>query len=174
MVYKFRQNGAIFLKSNVDAQAVGEELAAIRKGQGKLESREVLERAKDSYSPLHPCFTWDDGIAADAYRLSQARSLIKSIVKVQFEGDEPTQVYYNVVVRNTNDDGEEVKEQYYQDVVVFADNPREYEAAHKVLIKELESAKRSLDGLESIAPPRERKKIQKAKRHTEAAHAALV
>lgn len=171
MVYKFRPNGT-FLKSNVDPQIIGEELAAIRADIGKLESREVLERAKDIDSPLHPCFTWDDGIAADYYRVSQARSLIKSIVKVQFEGDEPTPVYYNVVVRTTDDSGTETTQQYYQDAVVIT--PNEYKGAHDIMLKELMSAQKGLEGLEKIAPHKERRKIQRAKKHTEAAHAALV
>jgi hypothetical protein len=46
---------------------------------GKLTPEKVLEVASGSVHPLHSYFEWDDTTAAIEYRLSQARSLIKSI-----------------------------------------------------------------------------------------------
>lgn len=42
----------------------------------------VVEFARKSSSPLHSCFTWDDGVAADQYRLWQARQLIRVSVQI--------------------------------------------------------------------------------------------
>lgn len=53
--------------------------------QGELQPRDVVERARDPESPLHGHFEWNDGAAAEAFRLSQARSLISS-VRVNFDG----------------------------------------------------------------------------------------
>jgi hypothetical protein len=39
----------------------------------------VVNAAKDANSPLHGYFEWNDGKAADQYRLSQARQLIASV-----------------------------------------------------------------------------------------------
>jgi hypothetical protein len=39
----------------------------------------VLADARDPESPLHDCFEWDDAKAAAAYRIDQARVLIRSI-----------------------------------------------------------------------------------------------
>lgn len=45
----------------------------------------VVDAARDPKSPLHDHFTWDDGEAAEKYRLVEARSLIAR-VKVQMVG----------------------------------------------------------------------------------------
>jgi len=49
------------------------------KNGGELRPGDVVEAARDEKSPIHPWFEWDDGIAAEAYRVDQARDLIKSV-----------------------------------------------------------------------------------------------
>jgi hypothetical protein len=46
---------------------------------GRLQPSDVLADARNPTSPLHSHFEWDDGLAAERYRLSQARSLIRSV-----------------------------------------------------------------------------------------------
>ena len=46
---------------------------------GRLQPADVVTDARDPTSPLHSHFEWDDGAAAERYRLSQARSLIRSV-----------------------------------------------------------------------------------------------
>ena len=55
--------------------------------KGKLTASQVLEVARSPDSPLHPCFEWDDSIAAEQWRLEQARELIRR-VKIVVEIDE--------------------------------------------------------------------------------------
>src|ERR1051325_10889490 len=45
---------------------------------GTLRPEAVLEAARDPESPLHRCFTWDDDEAAYAWRLNEARMLIRT------------------------------------------------------------------------------------------------
>jgi len=47
--------------------------------EGRLTRQGVLDDARDEDSPLHPCFEWDDGIAAEKYRLDQAGQIIRSV-----------------------------------------------------------------------------------------------
>ena len=47
--------------------------------QGTLSSQVVVDEARDISSPLHPFFQWDDSIAAEAYRIQQAESLIRRV-----------------------------------------------------------------------------------------------
>ncbi len=76
--------------AKVDAQVVGETLEALRVRQnGRLESEDVLDVARDPTSPLHPHFEWDDSIAAEAHRLDQARYLIRSIEVEVEKADAP-------------------------------------------------------------------------------------
>jgi len=58
-------------------------LQEIYEERGRLTARDVLEEARDPGHPLHARFEWDDSIAAERYRLEQARQLIREI-KVTF------------------------------------------------------------------------------------------
>lgn len=49
---------------------------------GALLPEVVVSAASNEKSPLHSCFTWDDGIAADQYRLWQARQLIRVSIQI--------------------------------------------------------------------------------------------
>jgi len=58
-------------------------LIELRQRQGVLTPQIVVEDARPKNSVLHDRFTWDDAEAAEAYRLDQARDLIRS-VRVQY------------------------------------------------------------------------------------------
>lgn len=47
--------------------------------KGELTPERVVEHAQRQDSPLHEFFEWDDALAAQAHRLQQARSLIRSV-----------------------------------------------------------------------------------------------
>lgn len=92
-----------------------DELAAIRnENEGRLTPLLVLEVARDEDHPLHSRFEWDDGIAAEKYRLDQAQRLIMS-VKWRYDPDDPTKEtrrYYAIRAADsdeyTYDDVEEI------------------------------------------------------------------
>ncbi len=46
---------------------------------GLLMPEAVVEAARPEDSPLHECFTWDDRIAGEAWRLQEARVLIRTV-----------------------------------------------------------------------------------------------
>lgn len=46
---------------------------------GRLQPADVVTDARDPTSPLHSHFEWDDSVAAERHRLSQARTLIRSV-----------------------------------------------------------------------------------------------
>ena len=52
------------------------------KADGLLTPEAVVETAKDKQSPLHSSFEWNDGHAAELYRLDQARRIIRLAVEV--------------------------------------------------------------------------------------------
>ncbi len=58
------------------------ELEALRRETGGLRPEEVVARARNPRSPLHDYFEWDDGEAAERYRVSQARGLIRAVVSI--------------------------------------------------------------------------------------------
>lgn len=95
-----------------DAQKCYEEM-----GDTNVSPEEVLEKAKDENSELHKCFEWDDTVAANKYRLQQARQIIQLIVKVpEKEDEQPTRVFQISSERNV-----------YQPTVFFQRNNDEYQ-----------------------------------------------
>lgn len=48
--------------------------------KGKLQPQDVVNEARDDGHPLHPCFEWDDSVAAEAYRCEQAGGIIRNII----------------------------------------------------------------------------------------------
>lgn len=80
----------------VDAKAAHEAIEAIRKRNGGEASAEaVVNAAKAKRNPLHPEFVWEDSEAANEYRLTQARELVRHLVVIREEiaTDRPQRVY---------------------------------------------------------------------------------
>lgn len=72
------------------ADAVGRHLDLLRRrAGGELTPKEVVEDARNPNSPLHPHFEWDDTAAAEQHRLTQARRLIRAVVAIYAEDDQP-------------------------------------------------------------------------------------
>jgi len=70
-----------------------EELEQIRKDNGGvLRPRDVVAFAKDPDTALNGRFEWDDGLAAERFRLWQARELIRVIVIVSQTNQEVSRV----------------------------------------------------------------------------------
>jgi len=84
MIYQWKADARFSIGANIAA----ERLSKIRKQNGGITPRAVVDDAVDPKSPLHPCFEWSDDKAADAHRLWQARKLIGSIVVAEMN-DEP-------------------------------------------------------------------------------------
>ena len=83
MIYKFK--GSMIPTKN--SQEVGELLSGIRKEKGMLYTCDVVDKARPESSIIHKDFEWDDGVAAEEHRRSQARRLISSVEIVWEEGD---------------------------------------------------------------------------------------
>lgn len=83
MVYQWKIPGLI----PVEAQDAGEELDRIYRKNGQLSPQSVVEESRPITAPLHPCFEWDDTVAAEKYRQGQAQEIIRQIV-VATEGGE--------------------------------------------------------------------------------------
>lgn len=70
-----------------------------RLGRDIITAKELLDESRDPNAPLHSCFEWDDSVAAEKYRLEQARKLIAS-VEVRYVDDKkqtsPVRCFVNV------------------------------------------------------------------------------
>lgn len=80
--YVFKEDSFLSIKNagKANAQVLGEALEAISaKAGGHLMPASVVDAARDRKNPLHKHFEWDNAVAAEAYRLDQARGLIRCI-----------------------------------------------------------------------------------------------
>lgn len=55
---------------------------------GFVTPEDVVEFAKNPATSLHHVFTWDDSLAAEKYRLQEARQILRVVVSV-LPGDDP-------------------------------------------------------------------------------------
>ena len=71
------KRGSRYNNSIADANKCASEILSI---DGDITRESVLEKARDSSTELHKCFEWNDGIAAEKYRLIQAGEVIRFLV----------------------------------------------------------------------------------------------
>lgn len=92
-MYKARWETVIF---RADAQKCAEEITEICNDIGSATPQQILEKARDESTELHKCFTWDDTIAAEKYRLAQARQVVckLKIEIIEQEKQEPTPIRF--------------------------------------------------------------------------------
>jgi hypothetical protein len=137
--YQFRRGQSI---AGTSAEVVGAELEDIRlRNGGKLKPHDVVDAARYEDSPLHPAFEWDDSKAAEAHRLWQARTLIRSVEIIIEAAPEAVPLMVNVRMGG---------EQYYQSSVVLQNSPDELSAALRDASERLASAKDSLNRLAQL------------------------
>lgn len=91
MVYQYLNNYGYF---KVPAQIVGEKLEEIERKYGTITKEYFLEESRSEESSTHNLFEWNDSIAAEKYRLTQAGTVIRMIaIKVDDKRlDEPKTV----------------------------------------------------------------------------------
>jgi len=82
---------------------ISEVLEETYKRHGRLTPQIVLDEATPEDAPLHSRFEWDDQKAGDAYRLDQARSLIRT-VKLRVIADEVYDIRKYVCIPAKADD----------------------------------------------------------------------
>ena len=85
-----------------DAEVVGNELQELAE-ENNLSPESVLEKARDENSPLHNLFEWDDSVAAEKYRLNQARQIIQQIVIVKDHPNAESRMIRSFVTTSKND-----------------------------------------------------------------------
>lgn len=118
-----------------DAQKVAEEI-----GDNRISPQELLEKARDANSELHKCFEWNDSIAAEKYRLQQARGVLVNLVyKTDKKDAEPIR-YFQITTEKS----------IYQPTVSFLKQEDEYQALLKRAKCELESFKKRYHTLSEL------------------------
>jgi hypothetical protein len=106
-----------------------DQLEQVRKDYGRLTPRNVVDAARKPDHPLHRRFEWNDGVAAEKYRLVQARQLIRT-VRCSFvsptSGPTSVRAFHSVPVPST-------PTPVYEDLDDILADP----VAHKVLVAQM-------------------------------------
>ena len=137
MVYQWKSASRIKADAN-DAGAMCEQL---EKTVG-LTPANLLDANRDENAPLHNEFEWNDAVAAEEYRLSQAGYIIRMLCVRQEEkpGAEPVRAFFRV----DNDT------KSYDSISVILQN----EDKHKMLLRtayaELEAFRRKYEQLSEL------------------------
>jgi len=76
----------------VNAQTAGEELDRIYQKHGALTTAEIVNESREETAPLHPCFEWNDAVAAEKYRETQAAEIVRAIVAVAEKDNQPLNI----------------------------------------------------------------------------------
>lgn len=124
----------------VDPQVAGEELDRIFREKGGLHPAEIVNESRDESAPLHPCFEWNDETAAEKYRETQARDLVRAIVTIPEAGASRSEVRAFVHVQNT----------YQPMAVVISDADKMADLLNSAL-KELSAFRCKYSHLEELA-----------------------
>ena len=109
----------------------------------EITPEQVLEKARDEQSELHKCFEWNDSIAAEKYRLQQARQLIQFFVVVPKQDSKPPIRHFQITSQRN----------VYMPTTHFATQPDEYQKLLQRAYAELRSFQnryKSLSELESV------------------------
>jgi anion-transporting ArsA/GET3 family ATPase len=107
---------AVVWKLNIfsaDAEKCYNEILSIGK---TATAQQILDYARNPNSELHKCFEWDDTVAAEKYRLQQARNVVCHLVHVDEKKEEPQKI--RLIQKVTEG---------YMPVQMIVRNPLEYE-----------------------------------------------
>jgi hypothetical protein len=149
--------------AGLDPQNALDALTEIEQTLG-LTPKNVVDESRDPSATLHPCFEWNDDVAAEKFRLNQASTLIRAI-KVTIEDVEPIEYRPFVhVIENS-------EPQYKNVSFLSVDQEKEVEDNLK---RFLLSAQKSLDEFIRITKNKKRKtQLLKAQKNLQLAIAAV-
>ena len=94
-VYKWKTGARL----RVSAQTAGEECARLER-MGRLTPPELVDASRPEDAPLHSAFEWNDAIAAERYRETQAGYIIRSIEVVPVGMSEPVRAFVSVTAED--------------------------------------------------------------------------
>lgn len=125
----------------VPAQVAGEECARLE-AQGRLTPHDLVEESRPEDAPLHKAFEWNDAIAAERYRETQAGYIIRSVEVVMEEASEPVRAFVSVV---------EESQRSYQSIEVVMRDANSREALLESARRELAAFQRKYESLTELA-----------------------
>lgn len=120
-----------------DAEKVRNEI-----GDVKTTPQEIVKKARDETTELHKCFEWDDSIAAEKYRLQQARQILSMLVFEKEEKKEPKVRVFSLTMEKGT----------YQPTTLFISQPDEYQSLLDKALADFEAYRKKYATLTELQP----------------------
>lgn len=131
-----------------DANKVANEMNSIGKANGNNEFKpqELIDYARNNpNSELHKCFEWNDTIAAEKYRISQARDVIRYLrITVPTEEGNLEKTKIRMFVSTNNYDNN------YKATEIVFQNKTEYSKLLAEAMSELQAFKQKYQGIKEL------------------------
>lgn len=128
-------------KFKADAQKCADEIMEICEELESATPQQILEKARDSNTELHKCFTWDDTEAAEKWRISEARAVVRNLKIIEQKLDkqpEPTTI--RVFYKTDNESG-------YKPTKLILKKPDEYKTLVERCRSELLAIKQKFNSI---------------------------
>ena len=138
MVYKIAPGAHI----KTPAAIVGQVSETLEKTEEGLTPQTLLNASRPADAPLYKEYEWDDSKAAAAYRLSQSRYILRSLVIVPDE-QKPTETIRAVFT---------VAEGKYQNVQTIIAAPETRDALLQQALRDLQSVRKKYNALSELTP----------------------
>ena len=128
-------------KFKADAQKCADEIMEICEELESATPQQILEKARDSNTELHKCFTWDDTEAAEKWRISEARAVVRNLKIIEQNPDkqsDPTTI--RVFYKTDNESG-------YKPTKLILKKPDEYKSLVERCRSELLAIKQKFNSI---------------------------
>ncbi len=135
---------------HADPQMAGEELERLTDADGQLSPERIVQESRREDAVLHGEFEWRDDVAAEKYRVEQARGIIRnlSVTVVTEEGRKvETRAYVHVA-------------EDYRPITVAMRSPSEMECLMDAALRDIDAFQRKYAVLRMLDPVME--EIKKA------------
>lgn len=139
IVAKWSSTGTRF---GADAQKCYEEIMEICDDISEAPPQVVLDKARDENTELHKCFTWDDGIAAERWRIQEARLVTRQLVLKEVKAPKKDRPEIRLFYKTDNSSS-------YKPTEIIVQKQDEYQALLKRARAELDAFKRKYSMLKN-------------------------
>lgn len=131
---------------SVPAQVAGEVMEMIEKRDGELTKEAFLEESRPEDSPTHGLFEWDNTVAAEKFRLEQARFCIQDIVVTVIRQDQPKKIhaFVNTTIGRSN-------KASYSNIQVAMEQPDKRKAVLQNALDELRTFEQKYSDYQELA-----------------------
>lgn len=148
LTYSWRDGSRV----KADPSDAAKVFETIVKRDGALTPQAVVAASKKATAPLHGCFEWDNERAGEAYRMDQARYLIRShvIIYRQNEGAEPETSRSFVSLSELRMAADETEYSYRPVTAILKDDVMR-SAYLASILREIESFKRRYASINELA-----------------------